>query len=79
MGWHKVQPLVADDNPFDGPDGLWTRGGIDGVAVTVGGKWYAISRSVIEQLVAEDIRNQAVSRWESKDDDEVLRYIGMKD
>ena len=71
MGWHKIKELEHEFNDLEDPGsakaGLWTRGGCEGVKVSLGNEWIDIPRQLLYELVGQELRDREISRLEGLD------------
>ena len=78
MGWSSVTKLEVEpwnNNPGDHDPRLWTRGGLEGLAVTVGSSWIHIPRDAILGLVADEYRGRKIRELEGMTTSEIINRI----
>jgi hypothetical protein len=68
MGWHRIAKDLDTEESWcdkDEPPSLWTRGGLEGVCVSVSGVCVHIPRSSLEAMAAKEIQRARMTRIES--------------
>ena len=78
MGWYRVANVcVEEKEDNERPDGLWSRGGLEGVVVTAGNKWISIPRKALLELIADEIRRNLVDSLEAASPADILKRAGL--
>lgn len=79
MGWDQVAELEVEKHQpaDDGKPRLYSRGGLNGVVVTVEDKWIPIPRKVLFELVAQEYLNQEITRLECLEVEGILAEMGF--
>lgn len=76
MGWHLTRELTVEKAKESAEKcGLWTRGGLDGVEVHIGGDVIHIPRDAILDLVASEFLSKQISRFEQMNTDQAIALM----
>lgn len=76
MGWSRVAKLnVKEESESVEECGLFSRGGLEGVVVLIENKWIEIPKSVLIELVAEELVSQEISRLEQLEGQAAIDYL----
>jgi len=74
MGWAFVTKLdiTQTTNTEEPGASLWTRGGVNGIEIHRGADIIHISREVLLELLADDIRTHKIGALEGMEAEEIL-------
>ena len=79
MGWNRIAEdlEVTGTPPGDFVDGaeLWSRGGLDGVYVQVGGQQIHLPREALEDLFSSEYVSQRIRQFESMDTEQAMKHM----